>query len=108
MRIGWTRRASREVEAKAEWLAVNRPGTAAPFLERIVAAAERISVFPLLGRRLPDFPDEPVREIIAGDHRVIYLREDDRILVVTVKHCSEELTEDDLRPELPWNKVRNG
>lgn len=108
MRIDWTRRASRELEAKAEWLAVNRPGAAAPFLARITEAVEKIRQFPLRGRHLPDFEDEPVREIIVGSHRVIYLAEEERILVVTVKHCSEELAEDDLRPELPWYEVRNG
>ena len=108
MRIDWTRRAIREVEEKAEWLAVHRPGAAAPFLERISEAIRNLPKFPLRGRRLPDFGDEPVREIVVGAHRVVYLPEDERVLIVTLKHCSEELTEDDLRPELPWEKVRNG
>jgi plasmid stabilization system protein ParE len=108
MRIDWTRRASRELEAKADWLAENRPGAAGPFLTRITEAVEKVRKFPLRGRRLPEFDDEPVREIIVGTHRIIYLPEDERLLVVTVKHCSEELTGDDLRPELPWHKVRNG
>ncbi len=71
MRIDWTRRASREVEGKAEWLAVNRPGSAAPFLDRITEAVEKVPGFPLLGRRLAGFPDEPVREIIVRAHRII-------------------------------------
>lgn len=108
MRVDWTRRATRELEAKAEWLAANRPGAAAPFLERITEAIRKLPKFPLRGRRLPDFADEPVREIIVGVHRIIYLPEEERILIVTLKHCSEELTEDDLRPELPWEKVRDG
>jgi toxin ParE1/3/4 len=108
MRIDWTRRASRELEEKAEWLAVNRPGAAGSFLTRITEAVERVRDLPWRGRRLSDFEDEPVREIIVGTHRVTYLPEADRILVVTIKHCSEELTEGDLRPELPWHKVRNG
>lgn len=108
MRVDWTRRATRELEEKAEWLAANRPGAAGPFLERIAEALRKLPKFPLRGRRLPDFEDEPVREVIVGVHRIIYLPEEERILIVTVKHCSEEVTEYDLRPELPWDKVRNG
>lgn len=108
MRIDWTRRASRDLGGKADWLAVNRPGTAGPFIERITEAVEELRQFPLRGRRLSDYANEAVREIIVGAHRIVYRPEKERILVVTVKHCSEELTEDDLRPELPWNEVWNG
>lgn len=108
MRIDWTRRASREVEAKAEWLAVHRPGASGPFLKRIREAVAMLRQFPLRGRRLPDFEDEPVREVIVGVYRIIYLPEDERILVLTVKHCSEEVLDDDLHPELPWQKVQDG
>lgn len=108
MRIDWTRRASREVEAKAEWLAENRPGAAGPFLKRIEDAVQKLRRFPLRGRRLPDFEDEPVREVIVGTHRIVYLPEEERILVVAVKHCSEEMTKADIRPETPWEQVRNG
>ena len=31
-----------------------------------------------------------------------------RILILTVKHCSEEVLDDDLHPELPWQKVQDG
>jgi toxin ParE1/3/4 len=101
MRLDWTRRAARELEEKADWLAVNRPGASAPFLKRIRGAVQELRRFPRKGRRPPGVPDEPVREIIVGTYRVVYLPEEARILVVTLKHRSEEMTEADIRSELP-------
>lgn len=107
MRIEWTRRAERELEEKVDWLALNRPGASAPFLKRIREAVRQLPRFPQRGRRLPDLPDEPVREVVAGTYRIVYLPEEERILIVTLKHCSEEMTDADLRPELPWPQVSN-
>lgn len=108
MRVDWTRRAARELEENADRLAASRPGASASFLRHIREGVQQLRRLPPQGRRLPDFMDEPVREIIVGTYRVVYLPQEERVLVVTLKNCSEETTAAGLRPDLLWQRVSNG
>jgi hypothetical protein len=42
-----------------------------------------------------------VCEIVVSTYLIVHLPEAERILIVALKHCSEEMMQDDLRPELP-------
>jgi toxin ParE1/3/4 len=42
--------------------------------------------FPRAGRKVPEFDDENIRELIAYGYRIIYRLQDEEVLVVAVIH----------------------
>ena len=58
---------------------------------RIVAAVERLSRHPKLGRVVPEYEDETIRELIVGNYRVVYRLRGQRIGIIAVVHASRDL-----------------
>ena len=42
--------------------------------------------FPLSGRKLPEFDDETIRELIAYSYRIIYVVEQNEVIIAAVIH----------------------
>jgi toxin ParE1/3/4 len=58
---------------------------------RITAATALLRRFPRLGRMVPDYNDESIRELIVGGYRVVYRVSGERVRVVAVSHASRDL-----------------
>lgn len=93
VRVDWAQPALDDLHEIYEFIARDSPRYAQLTVERITAVASRLSTFPLLGEKLPEFPHLFYRQIVVGPYRLIY-REDggrDRIIVIGVIHSSREL-----------------
>ncbi|HYH45643.1 MAG TPA: type II toxin-antitoxin system RelE/ParE family toxin [Thermoanaerobaculia bacterium] len=68
-------------------------------VERIRSAAAQAGHFPNMGRPVPEFPDEPWREVLTGNYRVIYRPDpaEDRVVVLAVVHGMQLLWEPMIR-----------
>lgn len=42
--------------------------------------------FPQAGRKVPEFDDENIRELVVYSYRIIYRLQQDEVLIVTVIH----------------------
>ena len=61
----------------------------------IFAEADGLSDFPIMGHRLPEFPDSPYLEILVRKNfRLIYRKTDEVCYIVTVRRCSMLLDRD--------------
>ena len=58
---------------------------------RIVSSVDRLETFPMLGRIVPEYSDENLREIIVGNYRVVYLFDGSDIGIVAVVHGSRNM-----------------
>ncbi|MGA1795884.1 MAG: type II toxin-antitoxin system RelE/ParE family toxin [bacterium] len=69
-------------------------------IERISHSVERLRQFPESGRRLPEFPYLPHREVLIDNYRVIYryAADSDRVFIVTVAHGHRLLEKSSLNP----------
>jgi toxin ParE1/3/4 len=63
---------------------------------QIQESAERLAVFPLSGRVVPEHPAAGLREIIVAPYRVIYTYElpEDRVVILAVTHGRRRLPAD--------------
>jgi plasmid stabilization system protein ParE len=52
---------------------------------------------PLLGRRLPEYPNADLRELMERPFRIIYAVKPERIEIVTIKHYRQNLPRDPRR-----------
>jgi toxin ParE1/3/4 len=104
MKIVWTDEASESLAALHAYIAHDSPTYASRFVDRLLGAVDQLEIFPDLGRRVPEAPaEEPdLREILFQTYRILYRREEERILIVTVLHGSRDLA--GLEPK-PWHLV---
>jgi toxin ParE1/3/4 len=64
-RVAWSPRAIADVEAIAAYIASDSPSYANAVVRRIVALTQSLREFPLSGRKVPEFDDDGIRELIA-------------------------------------------
>ena len=101
MKLIWTRRAADQLESVVEAIAVDHPCAAAEWAGRIVDAAEELRRLPLRGRKVPEFADRIVRELVLPPYRVIYEPAADHLTLLSIKHCRQELSDEDVRRDYP-------
>ena len=77
-------------EAAFDCLLERNPDAAERFRDRVLCAIERLERFPQLGRYIPEFPDDPCREIIIDPYRFFYFVEGETIWIVAVWHGAQQ------------------
>jgi plasmid stabilization system protein ParE len=97
----WTKSALKDLDCIAEYIAAGSPVYAPVFVGKIVESVELVRDFPYMGRSVPEFEDEALREIIFQNYRVIYKIKYDRIGILAVWHSSMDL--DHGKDEKTWD-----
>jgi toxin ParE1/3/4 len=85
-RVVWSRRALQDLEAITEYIAEDSPAYAAVVVKNIVQQTRQLSQFPRSGRKIPEFDDEHIRELLAYSYRIIYQLQQDEVLIAAVIH----------------------
>jgi toxin ParE1/3/4 len=85
-RITWSPRALQDLEAIVEYIARDSQAYAGTVVKKIVNETRSLIRFPLSGRKVPEFGDENIREVIVYSYRVIYQLQDDNVLIASIVH----------------------
>jgi len=93
VRIIWTERAVRNLKHIFDYIAVDSNIYASQFTKSIVKASEKLKYFPFMGRVVPEFADEQLREVLFQNYRIVYrIAGDAKIVeVIAVVHASRDL-----------------
>jgi len=91
--IVWSRRALHDLRGIFGYIARDSKFYAQIQVERIQAAALKLSRFPESGRVVPEFPSEQWREVLTGNYRLIYRISEDKIKILAVVHGQRLLRE---------------
>ncbi len=89
--IRWTVGARADLREVAEYIARDSLVYAAATAGHIEEAVERLERFPKLGRVVPEYGDESLREIVVGNYRVVYRLRAALVGIVAVVHASRDL-----------------
>ena len=85
MNISFSKSAIKDLEQiKEYYLEQGVPHIGIDFVTAIVEHVETLSKHPDIGRMVPEFNDELIRELIHVPFRVVYLRESKKIKVIRV------------------------
>lgn len=57
-----------------------------------MSETDRLLSQPRSGRRMPEFNNENLREIISGNYRIIYQIKKDAVYIQTVRHVRQDLS----------------
>ena len=96
MRIAWTDRALERVRETAHYIAADDPTAAVRWTEGLFDAVGRLADFPESGRLAPELQDRGVRELVYGAYRVFYRSDAGTVLILTVRHASQLVREDEV------------
>jgi toxin ParE1/3/4 len=95
--IVWTESALGDLEGIGEFIAKDSIRYAEITVSELFYSVDILEKNPLLGRKVPEFNEDSIRELIKGNYRIIYLIVDDyRIDILTVHHSSKLLSNKDL------------
>ena len=73
-----------EIEAIAEYIALDNPEAADQTVAKIFSSGEKLGTFPQAGPRLPEFPRSVYRHLVVGFYRIVYRFEGNRVYIVFV------------------------
>ncbi|MBI3193110.1 MAG: type II toxin-antitoxin system RelE/ParE family toxin [Ignavibacteriae bacterium] len=95
VRISWTIESKKDLQQIYEYIAKDSPRYAQKQIEKILLSVKPLKQFPLLGRKVPEFPELPYRELLTGNYRVIYrFDENNNVnLIMGVIHVKRLLTD---------------
>jgi toxin ParE1/3/4 len=89
VRIRFTPTARAEFLAAIEYIRKDKPSAAVQFRRKAEKVLRRLNRFPDSGRRLPEFPDLPFREIVVQPYRFFYRVEQKTVWIVAVWHGTQ-------------------
>ena len=80
------------MEAIAAYIEQDSPAYARSVLRKIVACTRNLAEFPDSGRKVPEFDDEQLREVLAYSYRIIYRVQTREVIVAAVVHGRRDLS----------------
>ncbi|MCK5147293.1 type II toxin-antitoxin system RelE/ParE family toxin [bacterium] len=93
MRIFISSSAKLDLSEIVQYIADDNPKAARDWFKEIKDAIINLSSFPTLGRIVPEYSDETIREIIKGQYRIVYRINIDKesICIIAIHHSKRFL-----------------
>lgn len=88
MKIVFSSQAQTDLARFVKFIAEDKPQAARRWAEAVRKSLLKLSDFPRIGRVVPEFGDDTIREIIKGQYRIVYKIDEgnDTIVIVTIHH----------------------
>lgn len=87
----WTEPALQELDAIAEYIALDNPAVASDLVKAVFDKTERLENFPKSGRIPPELPDSVYREVVIPPCRIFYREDEQRVFVLFVMREERQL-----------------
>lgn len=84
--IIWSARAAEDLESLATYISQDSEAYAVTVVRKIIQKVRLLAEFPNIGRVVPEFDEESIREIFAYSYRIIYKVDSDEIVIAAVIH----------------------
>ena len=86
----WSPQSFQDLDGIRAYIGEDSPAYAELTVQRIVAAVERLRLFPDSGRMVPERQEPDLREVIVGNFRVVYRRRGESVEIATVFRGSRQ------------------
>lgn len=90
-RLIWTEPALADLEAIADYIALDNPAAASRLVQTVFDSVARLECFPSSGKRPPEMPRSHYREIVVTPCRVFYRVEGDAVFLLYVMRAERLL-----------------
>jgi plasmid stabilization system protein ParE len=96
-RIVWSDPAVQELDAIADYIALDKPAAARQLVKQVVAAIGRLRKFPLMGSPVPELRGLPCRQLIVSPCRIFHRLGKSSVYIVHILR-GEQLVRRELFP----------
>ena len=90
-KIVWSPEAVAQLQEISDYISRDSAAYAAGVITRIIEAVDPLAEFPRMGRRVPEWDRDDLREVLSGNYRIIYRIGNGRIDVSEVIHGARQL-----------------
>ncbi|GBR73526.1 toxin doc [Candidatus Termititenax aidoneus] len=90
-RVIWSPTAADNFEKAVEYIAENSKYYAVLFARKILELTQKLELFPKIGRVVPEYADNNLRELFHGNYRIVYRIKKDLVEIVTLAHSAQLL-----------------
>jgi plasmid stabilization system protein ParE len=87
----WTEPALQELDAIAEYIALDNPAAASDLVRQVFDKTGRLENFPQSGRIPPELPNSVYREVVVPPCRIFYREDEKRALILYVMREERQL-----------------
>jgi toxin ParE1/3/4 len=84
VKLYWTETAKDDLLEIQRYIAADNPTAAKRWVRRLRRRARDVCHAPYSGRMVPEFSRDDIRELLAGNYRIVYQVLADRLVVLTV------------------------
>jgi addiction module RelE/StbE family toxin len=89
VKVIWTDSAIQDLNDIGDFIARDSQRYAELTVEKLFYSVDLLEEHPRLGKMVPEFEDDSIRELIRGSYRIVYHIVDDfRIDILTVHNCA--------------------
>ncbi len=89
--IIWTEPALSDLDAIAEYIALDKPSAAINLVQKVFARTDQLDQFPELGRKPLEFKESRYLEIIVNPCRIFYRIDGDKVYILYVMRSERNL-----------------
>lgn len=89
--IIWTEPALNDLDAIADYIAIENPVAASEFVRRVFAHVEQLEDHPESGPRPPELGNSRYRQIVEPPCRIFYRYDDEKVLILFVMRAERRL-----------------
>jgi plasmid stabilization system protein ParE len=89
--VKWALTAKNDLHAIHEYIALDSKFYAKNTIRNIIEKTKIIEESPEIGRIVPEFEDEEIREVFMYSYRIIYQIQHQSIVILTIIHGSRDL-----------------
>jgi plasmid stabilization system protein ParE len=87
----WTEPALQQLDALAEYIALDNPLAARKLVEEVFTKTQRLEDFPKSGRTPAELPNSVYREVVLSPCRVFYREDGNQVLILYVMREERKL-----------------
>jgi addiction module RelE/StbE family toxin len=84
MKLAWTKRAQDDLISIGKYIAGDNIVNARKWIKKLRARVRRIIDAPMSGRVVPEFENDNIREVFLGNYRIVYLVQNETVLIITI------------------------
>ena len=88
--VHWTSRAELDLRDIEDFIARDSVSYAVLLVDRLIQAVEKLSDFPRMGRVVPEFERDDLRELLYRKYRIVYTVRGEDVTVLRVVHGARD------------------
>ena len=89
VKIIWSDLAIEDLKSIHDYISKDSTRYASEMIERVIQRVDQLEKFPNSGRKVPEFDNELIRELIVDNYRIVYNVDEQFVSISRIHHSSK-------------------